>query len=91
MSIPFIQYLRPNGRTKPVSIERSSEIEAMAQEIRAKGYHFECEVLSEGTASFTVVSPDDEIGDVDIELVPNGPDVPDAVDRLVRRAFEKLT
>lgn len=90
MSIPFTQYLRPNGRKALTFIERPAEIEAMAQEIRAKGYRFESEELREGTVSFTVASPHEDEGDIAIELVPNGPGVPDAVDKLVRKVWKLL-
>jgi DNA-binding IclR family transcriptional regulator len=91
MPIPFTQYLRPNGERRQVTIVRSPEIEALAQEIRAKGYNFECEELNNGIVSFTVVSPHDDEGDICIVLVPNGPRVPAAVDDLVRRVTKLLT
>lgn len=90
MPIPFTQYLRPDGRKTAVYISRSDEIEAMAQEVRARGYVFECEELSNGVCSFTVMGPvghEDE-ADIAIELSRNGPGVPDAVDRLVRHAYK---
>ena len=31
MSIPFTQYMRPDGHKRPVSVDRSPEIEALAQ------------------------------------------------------------
>lgn len=80
--IPFTQYLRPNGRTAPVEIGRSAEVEQKAQEIMAAGYRFECEHLTTGHASLTIHDPRIE-EDVAIEVVPNGPGVPAAVDRLV--------
>jgi DNA-binding IclR family transcriptional regulator len=91
MPIPFTQYLRPDGRKTPVSINRPDAIEAMAQEIQAKGYSFECEELSNGICSFTVASPHEEDnGDIAIKLVRNGPGVPMAVDELVKEAYRKV-
>jgi hypothetical protein len=84
--IPFMQYLRPNGRRVPVEIDRPAEIEALAQEFIARGGYFECEELSTGHASLTAGHPDAEESDIAIEVVRNGPAVPDAVDRLVRTA-----
>lgn len=79
--IRFTQYLRPNGIPVTVTIDRPTEIEAKAAKIAARGYRFECEELTDGTVSLTIA---DEIeGDLAIELVPNGPGVPAAVDRLV--------
>jgi hypothetical protein len=83
-AIPFTQYLMPDGRAKQVSIDRPDEIAAKAQQIIAKGYRFECEMLSDWqTISLTITDPDE--GDVEIEVVENGPDVPLAVDRMIER------
>jgi hypothetical protein len=84
--IPFTQYLRPDGRKEPVEIDRPPEIEQLAQEFIARGGYFECEELNTGHASFTAGHPDAEEGDIAIEVVMNGPDVLEAVDRLVRKA-----
>lgn len=82
MAIPFTQYLRPDGRARDVSIERPEEIERKALQIIQAGYVFECEELTTGHASLTIADPR-KGDDVAIEVVPNGPAVPDAVDRLV--------
>ncbi|MER9355514.1 hypothetical protein NKI61_19790 [Mesorhizobium sp. M0514] len=87
-SIPFTQFLRPNGRLVSVSIERPAEVATKAQAIIAAGYRFECEELTTGDVSLTVANDDD--GDLEIEVVPNGPTVPAAVDRLVERAFKAV-
>jgi hypothetical protein len=84
--IPFTQYLRPNGRKRAAEIDRSPEIEQLAHEFIDRGGYFECEELTTGHASLTAGHSDAETGDVAIEVVVNGPDVPDAVDRLVRNA-----
>lgn len=81
MAIPFTQFLRPDGERRSISIERSQTIEAKARQIRSAGYFFEAEALHDGTISLTITDPDE--GDVAIELCPNGPEVPEAVDRLV--------
>lgn len=88
MSIPFTQYLRPDGRKTPVEIDRPPEIEEMAQKFIADGGYFECEETRTGHASLTAGHPAYEQGDLAIEVVLNGPDVPDAVDRLVRKAHQ---
>ena len=79
--IPFTQFMRPDGRAVPVFIARPQPIVEKAQRIIASGYRFECEHLSDGHVSLTIAN--DKRGDVDIEVVPNGPEVPVAVDRLV--------
>lgn len=83
----FTQYMRPDGRKVPVEIDCSEEIEALAGEFIAAGGYFECEHLRTNHASLTAGHPDAEQGDIAIELVPNGPKVPEAVDRLVRKAI----
>lgn len=87
MSIQFTQYMRPDGRQLPVSIDRSERIERLAAEIQSAGYRFECEHLMTGDVSLTIASAND---DVDIEIAANGPDVPHAVDRLVERFHSAL-
>jgi hypothetical protein len=87
VSIPFTQYLRPNGETRDESIERSPEIEKLALEAFEKGVRYEAEVLRTGQVSFTAMLDGDAIAH---EVVPNGPAVVDAVDRLVRATAERL-
>lgn len=90
MSIPFTQYLMPDGRPVQECIDRSAEVEEKARAVMEAGYFFEMELLSDwSTVSFTVA---DRAAGVDLEiiLVQNGPEVPDAVDRLVRTAFDNL-
>lgn len=83
-SIPFTQYLMPSGSKAEVTIDRPDDIAAKAREIIARGFRFECEMLSDQrSVSLTITDPDE--GDLDIEVVQNGPEVPLAVDRMVRR------
>lgn len=89
MTIPFTQYLRPDGHKREVEIDRPEEIEKLAEEFMARGGYFECEELTTGHASLTAChskANDGEGGDVAIEVVMNGPRVPDAIDRLVKKA-----
>lgn len=90
MSIPFTQYLRPDGRKTPVEIDRGSYIEELAREFIKSGGYFECEELTTGHASFTAGHMDYPDGDIAIEVVRNGPMVPAAVDRLVEKAVKWL-
>jgi len=85
--IPFTQYLRPNGRKAEVSIDRPDEIANLAHRIIERGFRFECEHLTTGHASLTIAGPDD---DEDIEVVQNEPDVPIAIDRMVKRFASKI-
>jgi len=84
--IAFTQYLRPNGRQEIVHIERPDDIAAQAEKIVAAGFALECEVLMTGHVSFSIAG---DKGDVDIEVVPNGPGVPDAIDRMITRFSER--
>lgn len=79
-SIQFTQYLRPDGHRAPVEIEVRDEVADKADRIVAAGYRFECEHLTTGHASLTISN---DKHDLAIEVVPNGPDVPLAVDRLI--------
>lgn len=82
MAIEFTQYLLPDGRRTTSEIERGAEVEAKAREIIDAGYRFECEVLRTGHVSLTIADPREE-EDVAIVVVPNGPGIGEAVDKLV--------
>jgi hypothetical protein len=83
-AIPFTQYLMPDGRKNSVWIDRSAPIAEKAKTIIAKGYVFECEMLGDyRSISLTITDPKE--GDVEIEVVPNGPEVPEAIDRMIER------
>lgn len=86
--IPFTQYLMPDGRPRRITIERPAEIEAKASEIIARGWTFEAEMLSDyATVSLTVSDGD---CDVAIEVASNGPEIPNAIDRLVLAAHSRI-
>lgn len=78
--IPFTQYLLPDGRQAPVWIVRTPEVHKKAQEIIDALFQFECEMLTTNECHLTI---SDDFGDYAHEIVLNGPNVPDAVDRLV--------
>ena len=91
MSIPFTQYMRPDGRKVSVIIERDGEIEALANAFISAGGWYEVEHLTTGHASLTAcMNTDEGPDDIEIEVVPNGPGVGDAVDRLVQRSVEHV-
>jgi hypothetical protein len=81
--IPFTQYLRPDGRKRSTGIELDPQVEAIAERFIESGGRYECEELTTGHASFTAVKYGD---DVAIEVCMNGPGVPAAVERLVRKS-----
>lgn len=79
-SIPFIQYLRPNGRKQAVSIERSAHVVTRADFIRDHGFRFEIEELMTGQVHMTI---SDDNGDYSSKICDNGPDVPATVDAMI--------
>lgn len=79
--IPFTQYIAPHGAPKAVSIEVRPEIAAKAATIINHGFRFECEVLSTGQVSATITDPEE--GDLDIIVMPNGPGVREAIEKMV--------
>ena len=78
--IEFTQYKLPHGRAVPVRIDRPDPVYEKARRLMEAGYVFECEVLTDGEVSLTIT--DDE-ADHAIEVCPNGPEVPAAVDKLI--------
>lgn len=91
MSIPFTQYLRPNGERRPTEIDMPDEIEALAHKFIEAGGSFECEELTTGHVSLTAVHMvDDEPQDIAIKVCANGPPVIDAVEYVVRQADKWL-
>ena len=86
--VPFIQYMRPNGRRADVVINMPDDLADMAEAILARGYRFECEELTTGHASLTLTGDDE--GDILIEVVRNGPAVPGAVETLIRDGYKLL-
>jgi hypothetical protein len=91
VSIPFTQYMRPDGRKVKVSIERPAEIEALAKRFIEAGGWFDAEHLTTGhvslTAGFVI---DDESDEIAIRVVENGQSVLGAVDELVRETARFL-
>lgn len=84
MSIPFTQYLLPDGRKKAESIARPAAIEALARRFIDAGGYFECEMLTDMETVSLTAGIDDE--DIAIRLARNGPDIPVSIDALVREA-----
>jgi hypothetical protein len=87
MSVPFTQYLMPDGRPTRVEIDRPEEIEAMARSLIEYGCCFEIEMLRDGNINMEVMR-DDEC--VTGRMCGNGPGVPVAVDAMIREAFETV-
>ncbi len=87
MSIPFTQYLRPDGRKRATAIDMPADVEALAHAFIERSGWFEVEELTTGDASLTACHlVDGEPQDIAIRVVENGPPVVSAVDALVREA-----
>lgn len=80
MEIPFTQFMLPDGRRKPITIERPEPIVRKALELISKGYEFHIETLTTGEIHMTISDGED---DVACELCQNGPDVPVHVDKMI--------
>lgn len=86
--VTFTQYLLPDGRTQPVTIERSEEIAKKAEELIKNGFLLEVEILRTGQVSMTCEYPHPEYERVTVVhiICANGPEVPKYVDELITRA-----
>ncbi len=79
--VEFVQFLMPNGRRSQVFIEQPDEVVAKAKQIRAAGYEFHCEMLGDYQTINLTIS--DDKADHAVEVVPNGPEVPKAITRMI--------
>lgn len=92
MSIPFTQFLLPDGRQQHIHIACEPDLEAMAVEILKAGYVFEIEMLQTGQISMEVIKrkPDDDAEVIAGEICENGPPVIEAVAKMVKEAFQQI-
>ena len=95
-SIPFTEFVLPNGRKRAIKMPCSEEIATMGKALIDNGFWFECETLSQGHISLTVCGlfrngeGDDEPCDYDIEIAHSMPTRGDALETLVRRFYATL-
>ncbi len=88
MEIAFTQFLMPDGRKRPMIIDRPDDIGEKARQLAVSGCRFEIEMLTTGQISMTV-ERDRSDGEVDVlacEICSNGPPVLIAVDKLISEA-----
>jgi hypothetical protein len=83
--VQLTQFIYPNGQPKPVEFEASEGSERMAAELTAVGWRFECECNPRTQA--VMLDCCDADGQLACKLVPNGPDVPPALEALVAEAW----
>lgn len=80
--IQFTQYLRPNGRPRLVTITLDEEAEDKARRIRAAGFVFEIEELTNGMVSATIADPEQD-EDLVFSITANGPEVPVGLRKMI--------
>ncbi len=72
-AIPFTQFLLPNGRQIPTTIDVDDESFAKYQEAQKLGFRMTSEILRTGAVSMCI--EDRNLGDYDMTLCTNGQDV----------------
>jgi len=88
--IPFTQYLLPNGRTKEITIDRPGDIAELAEKFIQVGGRFAAEILMTGQIALYAEKEDKEEEPVAMEIIPNGPEVIEAVDKIIKKAGESI-
>lgn len=93
ITVPFTQYLRPDGRTKEISIEMPRKIGLLARSLLSKGYYFSAEILTTDQVSLTCEAV---VSGVESKIAAHivcddGPGVPQQVERLITEAWDSVT
>lgn len=86
--IEFTQHLRLLKQTHKTSIPMPPNIVALARELQAAGFSFECEVFLNDRVSFEICKPFEVL--LAHEVSDNGPPVSDAIERLFTRAHRRF-
>lgn len=87
VAVSFTQYMRPDGRAKPASVDVPAACAADVAATQEAGLAPEAEVLANGLVSFTLYDPETQ-SDVVCEVCENGPAVKDALQQLFTRGAE---
>ena len=88
MEITFTQFFMPDGRQKPVIIDRPDDVGEKAKQLLDSGCRLEIEMLQTGEISMTVERDQDD-GEIDLlaqKICNNGPAVLVAIDELINNA-----
>ncbi len=83
ITIHFTQFLRPNGRQVPVTIEMRDEVAPKVKEIEACGCRLTAEHLRTGEVSFAIEEP--LLGDMDVIVCANGPELVEPLHQMILR------
>lgn len=82
-SIPFTQYLRPNGQRRKTFFPISDdELADRAEEIMRAGYVFTAELIMATQLVVLTISDDQE--DLAIVISNNGPEITDSIHSMIR-------
>lgn len=84
-AVPFTQFLLPDGLPRKTEIPVPTDVARMAYALIAVGWRFEVEILGDGSIHMDCCNDDRQLAS---EIAPNGPEVPGAVERLIRAADE---
>jgi hypothetical protein len=89
--IPFTQFLRPSGERRQTFIDMPREVALLAKRFLEEGGRYTSEMIRPGEvnlcAEFTI---DDERRDIVSLIAQNGPDIVDAVEKLIRESYKFL-
>ena len=83
MTIQVTQFWRPNGRQTQESAEVSDQVQKQYLDLREAGGRLTAEVLRTGQVSVCIEHP--EVGDFDIEVILNGPEVQKVLEKMLTR------
>lgn len=90
LTIPFTQFLLPDGRKREMTIEVVPEVAEMASNLIADGYKFEIEILTNGMVSASVEKPESHEDDpqtLAMKIMPNGPGMQEAIEEMTAEGY----
>lgn len=87
MSVTFVQYLRPDGKQSPITIKRDEMVTSKYKRLMLDSVVFTAEVIPGDEVYLSVEFEETVIASA---LVPNGPDVPATVDKVIHEAYSKF-
>lgn len=79
-TVPVFQFMRPSGLRRAMQAPVRPEVKAMWHEIADDGYVLTAELVPGGTVHMTISSDEEDVAG---RLVPNGPQVPRAMDAMI--------
>ena len=86
MTVEITQYMRPDGRAVLMLTDINDAFEAPYRVIQGRGWRLAAEHLTTGEISITLEDLATE-EDLAGEVIPNGPEVPRAIERVLAAAI----